>query len=147
MFFDLGASRSVISTTSPVRKHLKALTPTYGSCSIGNGTTLQYTEKGSIRENLETTVVADLKYDLFSFVSAAKQGLTPIIDYDVKTGKNKSYTTIDKINGTVTPLIERGRDVLEPPIHLMITTGTCLTFIPVLLPKQVDVSPNIVSMF
>jgi len=46
---------------------------------------------------LEITVVNDLKYDLFSSVSAAKQGLTSIIDYDLQTGKNNSYT-IDNVN-------------------------------------------------
>jgi hypothetical protein len=55
MYFDSGASRSVISTESPIRKHLKALVPTYGSCSIGNGTPLQYIEKGTVYDNLEIT--------------------------------------------------------------------------------------------
>ena len=32
MYFDSGASRSVISTVSPIRKHLKELMPAYGSC-------------------------------------------------------------------------------------------------------------------
>jgi hypothetical protein len=40
MYFDSGASRSVISTTSPIRTHLQAVKPTYGSCSIGDGTPL-----------------------------------------------------------------------------------------------------------
>jgi hypothetical protein len=40
MFFDSGASRSVISTESPIRKHLKEIRPAYGSCSVGNGTPL-----------------------------------------------------------------------------------------------------------
>ncbi len=125
MYFDSGASRSVISTTSPIRKHLKALTPTYGSCSIGNGTPLQYLEKGLVKDNLEITVVNDLKYDLFSSVNAAKQGLTSVIDYDLKTGKNNSYT-IDKVTGSVTPLIERGKGILELPLHLMLPTEVCL---------------------
>jgi hypothetical protein len=82
MYYDSGASRSVISTTSPVRKHLQEISPAYGSCSIGDGTPLHYIEKGQVTDNLEITVVKDLKYDLFSSVSAAKQGLTSIIDYD-----------------------------------------------------------------
>ena len=73
----------MISTESPIRKHLKALVPAYGSCSIGNGTPLQYIEKGTVYDNLEITVVQDLKYDLFSSVNAAKNGLTSIIDYDL----------------------------------------------------------------
>jgi hypothetical protein len=52
MYFDSGASRSVISTTSPIRQHLQALGPAYGSCSIGDGTPLQYLEKGHVRGNL-----------------------------------------------------------------------------------------------
>ncbi len=53
MFFDSGASRSVISTTSPVRKHLQAIGPAYGSCSIGDGAPLQYLEKGKVTDALE----------------------------------------------------------------------------------------------
>ncbi len=60
MYFDSGASRSIISTESPIR-------------SVGNGTPLQYIETGKVKNNVEITVVADLKYDLFPSVSAAKQ--------------------------------------------------------------------------
>jgi hypothetical protein len=66
MYFDSGASRSVITETSPIRNHLHAITPTHGSCSIGDGTPLQDIENGNITENLEITVVNGLKYDLFS---------------------------------------------------------------------------------
>jgi hypothetical protein len=52
MYFDSGASRSVISTTSPVRQHLQAVEPAYGSCSIGDGRPLNYHEKGHIRSLL-----------------------------------------------------------------------------------------------
>jgi hypothetical protein len=72
MYFDSGASRSVISTTSPIRKHIQSIGPAYGSCSIGDGTPLNYLEKGNVTETLEVTVVTDLRYDLFSAVSAAK---------------------------------------------------------------------------
>ncbi len=126
MYFDSGASRSVISTTSPVRKYLKSITPTYGSYSVGNGTPLQYIEKGTIKDHLEITVVKDLKYDLFSSVSAAKLGLTSVIDFDLSTGENNSYT-IDKTTGRITPLIERGRGILELPLHLMIPSETYLS--------------------
>jgi hypothetical protein len=144
MYF--GASRSVISTVSPIRKHLKGLMPAYVSCSIGNGTPLQYIEKGQVKENLDITVVEDLKYDLFSSVSAAKQGLTSIIDFDLKTGKNNSYT-IDKTNGCITPLIERGRGILELPLHLMLQAGTCLASTHTAPQMQADISPNVISMF
>ena len=107
MFFDSGASRSVISTTSTIRNHLQAIAPTYGSCSIGDGTPLHYLEKGHVTENLELTVVRDLKYDLFSSVSAAKRGLTSIIDFDLQTGKNNSFT-IDKLTGNVIPPCGKG---------------------------------------
>jgi hypothetical protein len=46
MYFDCGVSRSVITETSPIRKRLHGVTPAYGSCSIGDGTPLQYIEKG-----------------------------------------------------------------------------------------------------
>ncbi len=146
MFFDSGASRSVISTESPIRKHLKEIVPAYGSCSVGNGTPLQYIETGKVRDNMEITVVADLKYDLFSSVNAAKQGLTSIIDYDLKSGKNNSYT-IDKITGVFTPLVERGKGILELPLHLMISRGKCLAFTQPMALQQAAISPNIVSMF
>jgi hypothetical protein len=146
MYFDSGASRSVISTESPIRKHLKDIVPAYGSCSVGNGTPLQYIETGKVKDNLEITVVADLKYDLFSSVNAAKQGLTSIIDYDLKTGKNNSFT-IDKVTGSVTPLIERGKGILELPLHIMLPRGKCLTLASPIAPQQATLSPNIVSMF
>jgi hypothetical protein len=87
MYFDSGASRSVITETSTICHHLHAITPTYGSCSIGDGTPLHYIEKGNVTDNLEITVVKGLKCDLFSSVSAAKQGLTSIIDFDLDRGK------------------------------------------------------------
>jgi transposase InsO family protein len=146
MYFDSGASRSVISPHSPIRSRLHAVTPAYGSCSIGDGTPLQYIEKGNVNENLEITVVKDLKYDLFSSVSAAKQGLTSIIDFDLQTGKNNSYT-IDKTSGKVTPLVERGKGILELPLHLMLPPGACFTVIPTKSPTQDALPPHVVSMF
>jgi hypothetical protein len=70
-----------------------------------------------------------LKYDLFSFVSAAKQGLTSIIDFDLDSGKNNSYTK-DKTTGVITPLVERGKGILELPLHLMLPAGACFTVTP-----------------
>ncbi len=140
MYFDSGASRSVISTTSPIRKHLHEIGPTYGSCSIGDGTPLNYLEKGNVTENLEITVVQDLRYDLFSSVSAAKQGLRSIIDFDLHTGKNNSYT------GNITPLVERERGVLELPLHLMLPAKACFTATSA--GRQTEELPsNVVSMF
>jgi len=145
MYFDSGASRSVISTTSPVRKHLQTIGPAYGSCSIGDGTPLNYLEKGRVTDKLEITVVKDLKYDLFSSVSAAKQGLTSIIDYDLQTGENQSFT-IDKLTGNVTPLVERGKGILELPLHLMLPSKACIVSNDLHLSHDA-LPPNIVSMF
>jgi hypothetical protein len=146
MYFDSGASRSVISTTSPIRTHLQAVKPTYGSCSIGDGTPLQYIEKGNVMDNLEMTVVQALKYDLFSSVSAAKQGLASVIDFDLQTGENNSYI-IDKLTGTVTPLAERGKGILELPLHIMLPPGACFTVVPAKSPIQEALPPHVVSMF
>ena len=119
MYFDSGASRSVISTTSPIRKHLSQPQPVNGSCSIGDGTPLEYIEKGVFNSIIDTTVVQNLRYDLFSSVSAAKQGLTSVIDYDIDTGENNSYM-VDKITGNIIPLIERGQGILEVSLQLVL---------------------------
>ncbi len=62
-----------------------------GSCSIGDGTPLVYIEKELFNNTIDTTVVRNLRYDLFSSVNAAKQGLTSVIDYNLDTGVNNSY--------------------------------------------------------
>ncbi len=90
-------------------------------------------------------MVKDLKYDLFLSVSAAKQGLTSIIDYDLQTGENRSFT-IDKLTGSITALVERGKGILELPLHLMLPSKAC-----VISPDQNfsrnALPPHIVSMF
>jgi hypothetical protein len=91
-------------------------------------------------------VVKDLKYDLFSSVSAAKLGLTSVIDFDLATGENHSYT-IDQLNGNVTPLVERGRGILELPLHLMLPTSQCLSLTQNFAPVQPEFSPNVISTF
>ncbi len=126
MYFDSGASRSVISTTSPIREHLTQSRPVQGSCSIGDGTPLEYIEKGLYNNTIDTTVVKDLHYDLFSSVSAAKLGLTSVIDYNMETGENNSYM-VDKQTGNIIPLIERGRGILEVPLQLMTPRATADT--------------------
>jgi hypothetical protein len=146
MYFDSGASRSVISTTSPIRQQLHSTSPAYGSCSIGDGSPLHYLEKGNVTENLEVTVVQDLRYDLFSAVSAAKQGLTSIIDYDLNTGRNNSYI-IDKLTGNITPLIERGKGILELPLHLLLPAKACFTATTGKSPTQDELPPNVISLF
>jgi transposase InsO family protein len=118
MYFDSGASRSVIAPTSPIRQHLTQSRPVHGSCSIGDGTPLDYIEKGMLHNTIDTTVVKNLRYDLFSSVSAAKQGITSIIDYNLETGENNSYM-VDKLTGNIIPLIERGQGILEVPLQLM----------------------------
>jgi hypothetical protein len=92
MYFDSGAPTGfVISTDSSIKPHPKKIRLADGSCSIGNGEPLQYLHRGSINDRLELTVVKDLKFDLYSVVSAAKQGISSIIDFDQKTGTNKSH--------------------------------------------------------
>ena len=59
-----------------------------------------------------------MRYDLFSSVSAAKIGLTSVIDYNLETGENNSYI-IDKQTGNIIPLVERGQGILEVPLSLM----------------------------
>ena len=146
MYFDSGASRSVISTNSPIRRHLHEIGPAYGSCSIGDGTPLHYLEKGHVMDNLEVTVVDSLKYDLFSSVHAAKQGLTSIIDFDLETGENNSFI-INKLTGNVTPLVERGKGILEIPIHTMLSTMACVSVTPDTTTTTDALPPNVVSMF
>ncbi len=98
-------------------------------------------------ENLEITVVQDLRYDFFSSVSAAKQGLTSIIDFDLQTGQNNSYT-IDKLTGNITPLVERGKGILELPLHLMMPAKACLIAPCTGGHNDDDALPNnVVSMF
>jgi hypothetical protein len=75
--------------------------------------------KGVYNSISDTTVVQDLRYDLFSSVSAAKQGLTSIIDYNIDTGENNSYM-VDKITANIIPLIERGQGILEVPLQLVL---------------------------
>jgi hypothetical protein len=90
--------------------------------------------------------VKDLKYDLFSAFSAAKLGISSIIDYDMATGKNHSYT-IDKTTGEITPLIERGRGILELPLHREMDMNL-LTADGISKPKEEnELSPNLISIF
>jgi hypothetical protein len=51
-------------------------------------------------------------------ISAAKRGISCILDYNSK-GENRSYL-LCKQTGTVTPLIERKKGILEIPLHLYI---------------------------
>jgi hypothetical protein len=90
MYLDSGASRSVIQEHSPIREHLRNIAPAYGSCSAANGKNLSYLERGLITENNEITVVKDLKYDLYAAVSAAKRGVSCVLDFTEK-GENQSY--------------------------------------------------------
>jgi hypothetical protein len=82
MYLDSGASRSVISETSPLKTYLYNLSETSGSCNVGNGATLNYLQKGMITSGNELMVVKDLQYDLYSAVAAAKRGVSCILDYN-----------------------------------------------------------------
>jgi hypothetical protein len=118
MFLDSGASRSVIRGNSPLKPYLNDLSETNGSCSVGNGASLQYLQKGFITSGNEVTVVKDLQYDLYAAVAAAKRGVSCVLDFNSK-GENQSYL-LYKNSGTVTPLIERKSGILEIPVHLYI---------------------------
>jgi hypothetical protein len=118
MYLDSGASRSVIGEKSPIRPHLKNIAETDGSCQIASGANLKYLEKGSITLNNEVTVVKDLKFDLYAAVAAAKRGVSCVLDYS-PTGLNRSYLLCKK-TGTITPLIERNKGILEVPVHLYV---------------------------
>jgi hypothetical protein len=130
MYFDSGASRTVINADSLLRPLLKQITPESGSCTVGSGDQLPYdVESGVLSKNNHATVVQGLKFDLYSAISAAKRGISAVIDYDMQTGKNQSFTFC-KATGEVTPLVERRQGVLELPLHLILsradTTGTVL---------------------
>ncbi len=118
MYLDSGASRSVIGEKSPIRPHLKNVAETDGSCQIASGANLKYLEKGSITLNNEVTVVKDLKFDLYAAVAAAKRGVSCILDFS-STGLNRSYLLCKK-TGTITPLIDRNKGILEVPVHLYV---------------------------
>ncbi len=106
MHFDSGASRTVINADSPLRPLLKQVTPESGSCTVGSGDQLPYVESGVLSENNRATVVQGLKFDLYSGISAAKRGISAVIDYDMKTGDNQSFTFC-KATGEITSLVER----------------------------------------
>ncbi len=145
MFYDSGASRTVIQSNSPLRSLLTQVKPTSGSCTVGSGIKLPYLETGVLLEHNPVTVVDGLQFDLYSAFSSAKRGILAVIDFDVNTGQNKSFTYC-KQTGEAFPLIERKQGVLELPLHLAInrenTTGLFSTEeLPAqgsILPKQIQ---------
>jgi hypothetical protein len=120
MFFDRGASRTVIQTESPLRSHLSNIIPSHGSCTISNGTKLPYVETGTLTANNQATVVEGLEFDLYSAVAAAKRGISAVIDFDPISGENRSYTYC-KDSGEISPLVERRHGALEVPVHLLLS--------------------------
>ncbi len=56
----------------------------------------------------------------YSAVASAKRGIPAVIDFDITTGANKSFTYC-KQTGEAFPLIERKQGVLEIPMHLALT--------------------------
>jgi hypothetical protein len=142
MFFDSGASRSVINSESPLRSLLSRVEPTTGSCTVGSGVKLPYIESGLLMDHNPVTVVEGLQFDLYSAVAAAKQGTSAVIDFDLATGENKSFTFC-KQTGEASPLIERKQGVLEIPMHLYMTeekgliTAESRTF-PTLYPPETN---------
>jgi hypothetical protein len=61
-----------------------------------------------------------LKFDLYSGISAAKRGISAVIDYDTNTGENLSYTFCKK-TGEVTPLVERRQGVLSNFLFILLS--------------------------
>jgi hypothetical protein len=120
MFFDSGASRTVIQTESPLRSHLSNVIPSHGSCTIGNGTKLPYVETGTLTANNQATVIEGLEFDLYSAVAAAKRGISAVIDFDSISGENRSFTYC-KDSGEISPLVERRHGALEVPVHLLLS--------------------------
>ncbi len=99
MFYDSGAFRTVIQSDSPLRSLLTQVKPTSGSCTVGSGIKLPYLESGVLLEHTNpVTVVDGLQFDLYSAVSSAKRGISAVIDFDVNTGQNKSFTHILQAN-------------------------------------------------
>jgi hypothetical protein len=84
---------------------------------VGSGVKLPYIESGLLMDHNPVTVVEGLQFDLYSAVAAAKQGTSAVIDFDLATGENKSFTFC-KRTGEASPLIERKQGVLEIPMHL-----------------------------
>ncbi len=117
MFFDSGASRSVINSESPLRSLLSRVEPTTGSCTVGSGVKLPYIESGILMDHNPVTVVEGLRFDLYSAVAAAKQGTSAVIDFDLAKGENMNFTFC-KQTGEASPLIERKQGVPEIPMHL-----------------------------
>jgi hypothetical protein len=68
--------------------------------------------------NNEVTVVKDLKFDLYAAVAAEKRGVSCVLDFNAN-GLNRSYLLCKK-TGTITPLIERNKGILEVPVHLYV---------------------------
>jgi transposase InsO family protein len=120
MYFDSGASRTVIRQDSPLRSHLTDVIPAKGSCTIGNGDKLSYVETGTITTNNVATVVQGLEFDLYSAVDAAKRGVSAVIDFDPDTGENRSFTYC-KHTREISPLVERRHGSLEVPVHLFLS--------------------------
>jgi transposase InsO family protein len=117
MFFDSGASRTAIQTESTLRSHLSNVSPSNGSCTIGNDTRLPYVETGILTKNNPATVVEGLEFDFYSAVAAAKLGISAIIDFDPISGENISFTYC-KDSSEVSPLVERRHGALEVPVQL-----------------------------
>ncbi len=139
MFYDSGASRTVIQADSPLRPLLTQVQPTSGSCTVGSGVKLPYVESGVLLKHNPVTVVDGLHFDLYSAVASAKRGISAVIDFDLKTGANRSFTYC-KQTGEAFPLVERKQGVLELPMHLALnrddTTGLIISDGHPLCPNQ-----------
>ncbi len=59
-----------------------------------------------------------MKFDLYTAVAATKRGVSCVLDFNAN-GHNRSYLLCKK-TGTITPLIERIKGILEVPVHLYV---------------------------
>jgi hypothetical protein len=122
MFYDSGASRTVIQTESPLRPLLTQVQTTFGAGTVGSGVKLPYVESGILFGHNPVTVVDGLQFDLYSAVASAKKGTSAVIDFDLETGENKSFTFC-KHTGEASSLMKRKPGVLEIPMHLTHTNS------------------------
>ena len=125
---DSGATRCLLcATSSPLLPYLKNRRPAPpGFVTVGGGRRLPYCELGEIG-GVTFTTVNDLRYDLYSAVSAAKRGVKTVIEYD-QYGKNRSHLC-DRKSGNVTPLVERNGMLAIPMTQFLWqeNDSTCAT--------------------
>ena len=116
-FWDSGASRNLLSESSPAISLMSDVQQSpSGGVSVGNGQSLPFSRTGNIGGDVYTTAKG-LKYDLCSAFSAARRGLSTVLDFD-EYGNNLSYV-YDKATKRAVPLMDRGRNVPMIPLSFL----------------------------